>query len=99
MLLRVADVGGEVVAGLGAVLDPRDRSVEPLPDRILVLLGVGEGADLQAEAALGGAGRDLHRVVLPAVVPLHCKDILRAESGAEAAADAEVVFDGVCYDR
>lgn len=71
MSLRVADVRGEVVAGLGAVLDPRDRTVEPLPDRVLVLPGVGKGADLQAETALGGAGRDLDRVVIPVAVPLH----------------------------
>jgi len=96
--LRVTNVGGEVVAGLGAVLDPRDRTVEPLPDRVLVLPGICKGADLQAETALGGAGRDLDRVVIPVAVPLHCKDALWAESSTEAAADAEVALDNAVHD-
>lgn len=96
--LRVADVGGKVVAGLGTVLDARNPPVEPLRDGVLVLSGIGERADFCAEAALRGAGYHLDRVVLPVAVPLHRKDILRAESGAEAAADAEVVLDNAVHD-
>ncbi len=98
VLLRVADIGGKVVAGLGTVPDPRDRPVEPLPDRVLVLPGIRERTDFCAEATPRGAGRDLCRVVLPVAVPPHRKDALRAEGGAEAAADAEAGFDDGRHD-
>lgn len=89
VLVCIPDVGGEVVASLWMMADPRNIAIKRLTDRVLVLVMVCKWADLNAEATFGGAWGHFDRVILAVPVPCHLKGFFWAEGGAETAADAK----------